>query len=64
MREVAAEAGLSVRLIHYYFGTTEALLRFIMEYLARSWPSGSRRGSARRPARRARRPRERSSTRS
>jgi AcrR family transcriptional regulator len=35
MREVAAEAGVSVRLIQYYFGTKEALLRFTVEYLAR-----------------------------
>ena len=35
MREVAAEAGVSVRLIQYYFGTKEELLRFTMEYLAR-----------------------------
>jgi AcrR family transcriptional regulator len=35
MREVAAEAGVSVRLIQYYFGTKEGLLRFTMEYLAR-----------------------------
>ena len=37
MREVAAEAGVSVRLIQYYFGTKEELLRYTMEYLARQW---------------------------
>jgi AcrR family transcriptional regulator len=37
MREVAAEAGVSVRLIQYYFGTKEELLRFTMEYLALQW---------------------------
>ena len=37
MREVAAEAGVSVRLIQYYFGTKEELLRFTMEYLARQF---------------------------
>jgi AcrR family transcriptional regulator len=35
LREVAAEAGVSVRLIQYYFGTKEELLRYTMEYLAR-----------------------------
>jgi AcrR family transcriptional regulator len=35
MREVAAEAGVSVRLIQYYFGTKEELLRFTVEHLAR-----------------------------
>jgi AcrR family transcriptional regulator len=34
LREVAAEAGVSVRLIQYYFGTKEQLLLFAMQYLA------------------------------
>ncbi len=34
MREVAAEAGVSVRLIQYYFGTKEELLLAAMQYLA------------------------------
>jgi AcrR family transcriptional regulator len=34
LREVAAEAGVSVRLIQYYFGTKEQLLLFTMQYLA------------------------------
>jgi AcrR family transcriptional regulator len=34
MREVAAEAGVSVRLIQYYFGSKEQLLLFTMRYLA------------------------------
>lgn len=34
MREVAAEAGVSVRLIQYYFGTKEQLLLFTMQHLA------------------------------
>jgi len=42
MREVAAEAGVSVRLIQYYFGTKEALLRFTMEYLAREFAERAR----------------------
>lgn len=33
MREVAAEAGVSVRLIQYYFGTKEQLLLFTVRYL-------------------------------
>ena len=34
MREVAAEAGVSVRLIQYYFGTKEQLMLFTMRQLA------------------------------
>ena len=34
LREVAAEAGLSVRLIQYYFGTKEQLLLYATQYLA------------------------------
>lgn len=49
MREVAAEAGVSVRLIQYYFGTKEALLRFTMEYLAREFAERAR-ARFRRPA--------------
>ena len=34
MREVAAEAGVSLRLVQYYFGTKEELLLFAMQQLA------------------------------
>ena len=34
LREVATEAGLSVRLIQYYFGTKEQLLLYATQYLA------------------------------
>jgi AcrR family transcriptional regulator len=34
LREVAAEAGMSVRLIQYYFGTKEQLLLYATQYLA------------------------------
>jgi AcrR family transcriptional regulator len=34
MREVAAEAGVSLRLVQYYFGTKEELMLFAMQYLA------------------------------
>ena len=34
MREVAAEAGVSLRLVQYYFGTKEELLLASMQYLA------------------------------
>jgi AcrR family transcriptional regulator len=34
MREVAAEAGVSVRLVQYYFGTKEELLLAAMQHLA------------------------------
>ena len=34
MREVAAEAGVSVRLVQYYFGTKEELLLAAMQQLA------------------------------
>jgi AcrR family transcriptional regulator len=37
LREVAAEAGVSVRLIQYYFGTKERLLQFSVEQLARQF---------------------------
>jgi AcrR family transcriptional regulator len=44
MREVAAEAGVSLRLVQYYFGTKEELLLFAMQYLAARF---SERGMAR-----------------
>src|SRR5215472_17324054 len=34
MREVAAEAGVSLRLVQYYFGTKEELMLAAMQYLA------------------------------
>ena len=34
MREVAAEAGVSLRLVQYYFGTKEELLLAAMQRLA------------------------------
>ncbi len=34
MRDVAAEAGVSLRLVQYYFGTKEELLLFAMQQLA------------------------------
>ena len=34
MREVAAEAGVSLRLVQYYFGTKEELLLASMQHLA------------------------------
>jgi AcrR family transcriptional regulator len=34
IREVAAEAGVSLRLVQYYFGTKEKLLLAAMQYLA------------------------------
>ena len=34
MREVAAEAGVSLRLVQYYFGTKEELMLFGMQHLA------------------------------
>jgi AcrR family transcriptional regulator len=34
MREVAAEAGVSLRLVQYYFGTKEALMLAAMQHLA------------------------------
>jgi AcrR family transcriptional regulator len=34
MREVAAEAGVSLRLVQYYFGTKEELMLFAMHHLA------------------------------
>jgi AcrR family transcriptional regulator len=37
MREVAAEAGVSVRLVQYYFGTKEELLLYATQYLARRY---------------------------
>jgi len=44
MREVAAEAGVSLRLVQYYFGTKEELLLAGMQYLAAQF---SERGMAR-----------------
>ena len=44
MREVAAEAGVSLRLVQYYFGTKEELLLFAMQHLAARF---SERGLAR-----------------
>jgi AcrR family transcriptional regulator len=37
MREVAAEAGVSLRLVQYYFGTKEELVLAAMQYLAVSY---------------------------
>ena len=34
MREVAAEAGVSLRLVQYYFGTKEELMLLAMQQLA------------------------------
>jgi len=34
MREVAAEAGVSLRLVQYYFGTKEELMLFATQQLA------------------------------
>jgi AcrR family transcriptional regulator len=42
LREVAAEAGLSVRLIQYYFGTKEQLLLYATQYLATQWGERAR----------------------
>jgi AcrR family transcriptional regulator len=44
MREVAAEAGVSLRLVQYYFGTKEELMLAAMQYLAARF---SERGIAR-----------------
>ena len=44
MREVAAEAGVSLRLVQYYFGTKEELMLAAMQYLAARF---SERGLAR-----------------
>jgi AcrR family transcriptional regulator len=44
MREVAAEAGVSLRLVQYYFGTKEALMLAAMQHLAARF---SERGIAR-----------------
>jgi AcrR family transcriptional regulator len=44
MREVAAEAGVSLRLVQYYFGTKEELMLFAMQQLAGQF---SARGMAR-----------------
>src|ERR1700678_3301362 len=44
MREVAAEAGVSLRLVQYYFGTKEELLLAAMQHLAARF---SERGLAR-----------------
>ena len=54
MREVAAEAGVSLRLVQYYFGTKEELLLAAMQHLAARF---SARAVARfREAERVRRP--------
>lgn len=45
LREVAAEAGVSVRLIQYYFGTKERLLQFSVEQLARQFGERARAGA-------------------
>jgi AcrR family transcriptional regulator len=42
LREVAAEAGTSVRLIQYYFGTKEQLLLDATQYLAAQWAERAR----------------------
>jgi len=41
MREVAAEAGVSLRLVQYYFGTKEELLLAAMQQLAARFASGA-----------------------
>jgi AcrR family transcriptional regulator len=41
MREVAAEAGVSLRLVQYYFGTKEELLLFAMQQLAVRFGEGA-----------------------
>jgi AcrR family transcriptional regulator len=41
MREVAAEAGVSLRLVQYYFGTKEELLLAGMQYLAARFGQGA-----------------------
>jgi AcrR family transcriptional regulator len=41
MREVAAEAGVSLRLVQYYFGTKEELLLAAMQYLAARFGEGA-----------------------
>jgi AcrR family transcriptional regulator len=41
MREVAAEAGVSLRLVQYYFGTKEELLLFGMQHLAARFGEGA-----------------------
>ena len=41
MREVAAEAGVSLRLVQYYFGTKEALLLAGMQHLAAGFSQGA-----------------------
>src|SRR5437870_1208569 len=38
VREVAAEAGVSVRLVQYYFGSKDALLLATQQHLARARP--------------------------
>ena len=46
MREVAAEAGVSLRLVQYYFGTKEELMLVAMQHLAAQFAERGRRGSA------------------
>jgi AcrR family transcriptional regulator len=41
MREVAAEAGVSLRLVQYYFGTKEELLLAAMQHLAARFAAGA-----------------------
>jgi AcrR family transcriptional regulator len=41
MREVAAEAGVSLRLVQYYFGTKEELLLGAMQHLAARFGEGA-----------------------
>jgi len=41
MREVAAEAGVSLRLVQYYFGTKEELLLAAMQRLAAQFAAGA-----------------------
>jgi AcrR family transcriptional regulator len=48
-REVAAEAGVSVRLVQYYFQTKEQLLIWSMGHLARRLDAGIRRRAAELP---------------
>ncbi|CAM5617391.1 TetR family transcriptional regulator OS=Streptomyces alboniger OX=132473 GN=CP975_10770 PE=4 SV=1 [Streptomyces alboniger] len=60
MRDVAAEAGVSLRLVQYYFETKEKLLLFGLEHLSEKFGSGSPPaseppGTARGRARRSRR---------
>lgn len=47
MREVAAEAGVSLRLVQYYFGTKEELLLAAMQQLAAQFSDRAMAGSGR-----------------